>query len=140
MVKGGILPFSYPGTAGGGGKNTAVAMNKKTVIGVALVIVIAIVAFVLFAREKPAEVAGAIDHQAKLVEITAVEQGKMERVSELSGVLEAGEETAVAFEVSGRLLEMRFKEGDTVNAGTVLAKVDATEYSSTNTPSTTIKA
>jgi len=110
-------------------KTPAVAMNKKTVIGVTMAIVIAIVVFILFAREKPAEVAGSDEHQAKLVEITAVEPGKVERVSELSGALEAGEETAVAFEVSGRILEMRYKEGDRVNAGTILARVDATEYS-----------
>ncbi|MFZ5898116.1 MAG: efflux RND transporter periplasmic adaptor subunit [Bacillota bacterium] len=51
------------------------------------------------------------------------------RDAELSGVLQAGEEAMVSFEVAGRILEMHVSEGDEVKEGEVLARVDAAEYS-----------
>jgi len=105
-----------------------VVMNKKIIFGLILVAV-AVVVFIAFTRDKRVEVAEPNDEQVKLVETAVVEQGKAERVSGLSGVLEATGETTVAFEVSGRILEMRYAEGDSVSVGAVLARVDATEYS-----------
>ncbi len=104
-------------------------MNKKILAGLVLVVVVVIV-LVAFTRDKRAEVAKPDDEQqVKFVETAVVGQGKAERVSGFSGVLEAIGETAVAFEVSGRITEMRYAEGDNVTAGAVLARVDATEYS-----------
>jgi RND family efflux transporter MFP subunit len=52
----------------------------------------------------------------------------VEKRSDLSCLLEPGEETLVAFEVSGRILAMNYEEGDEVATGERLAQLDAPEY------------
>lgn len=94
-----------------------------------MVALVAVIALAVFNRDKPVQVAEPDEEQVKLVETAVVERGEVEQVSGLSGVLEAEEETTVAFEVPGQILEMRCEEGDNVSAGAVLARVDATEYS-----------
>jgi len=104
-------------------------MNKKNLIAIALVVIIASVVYVVFFKEKTVASPKLAVNGPKLVETAIVEPGQVERVFELSGVLDAGVESPVAFEVPGRILDMHYQEGDEINAGAVLARVDATEYS-----------
>ncbi|MGE5415736.1 MAG: efflux RND transporter periplasmic adaptor subunit [Acidobacteriota bacterium] len=67
-------------------------------------------------------------NEQKVVKTWTVTDGKAARVSILSGVLQPIEETAVGFEVNGRILDMNGKEGDSVKTGQVLGRVDAAEY------------
>ncbi len=67
--------------------------------------------------------------EPKLVETITLVPAEAGRDAELSGVLQAGEEAMVSFEVAGRILEMHVSEGDEVKEGEVLARVDAAEYS-----------
>ena len=67
--------------------------------------------------------------EAKLVKIQTAKVEKISSFSELSGLLQPSEESAVSFETSGRILEMGPKEGDLVGVGDFLARLDATEYS-----------
>ncbi|HBV98738.1 MAG TPA: efflux RND transporter periplasmic adaptor subunit [Desulfotomaculum sp.] len=67
--------------------------------------------------------------EVKLVKIQTAGIEKITSFSELSGLLEPSEESAVSFEATGRILEMGPKEGDRVGTGDFLARMDATEYS-----------
>ncbi|MGE5405910.1 MAG: efflux RND transporter periplasmic adaptor subunit [Candidatus Saccharibacteria bacterium] len=66
--------------------------------------------------------------EEKLVKTAVVASGKAASSSILSGVLAPLEETAVGFEVNGRILALNVKEGDSVAAGQVIGRVDAAEY------------
>ncbi|MEW5954465.1 MAG: efflux RND transporter periplasmic adaptor subunit [Bacillota bacterium] len=106
----------------GGGK------NLKLILGsLAAVLVIAIAGYGLWG-EKQADGVGAGEPEAKLVEIITVQAGKEARYSELSAVLQAGEEALVSFEVGGRIVQLLPAEGDYVRAGQVLARAEATEH------------
>lgn len=65
----------------------------------------------------------------KQVQVTPVSSLKIENRTDLASLLEAGEETLASFEVSGHVLELLREEGDIVNRGDYLAKLDAREYS-----------
>lgn len=67
--------------------------------------------------------------EAKMVKIQTAKVEKVTSYSELSGTLLPSEEASVSFETSGRILEMGPKEGDQVESGAFLARIDATEYS-----------
>lgn len=64
----------------------------------------------------------------KQVQLTQVSSLKLQNRTDLASLLEAGEETLVAFEVGGRVLELLHEEGDTAEQGTLLARLDATDY------------
>jgi len=68
------------------------------------------------------------DPVVKQVQLTSVSSLKIQNRTDLASLLEAGEETLVAFEVGGRVLELLREEGDAVDQGTPLARLDATEY------------
>lgn len=67
--------------------------------------------------------------EAKQVEVTTVKTGKASRISELSGTLQPLEEATVSFEVGGRITQLQFNEGDQVAAGSILARIDGSDYS-----------
>lgn len=66
--------------------------------------------------------------ESKYVELAAVTSLNIENRTDLASLLEPGEETLAAFEVGGRVLELLGEEGDTVEPGNRLARLDATEY------------
>jgi RND family efflux transporter MFP subunit len=66
--------------------------------------------------------------EAKNVEVTAVKKESLDVISNLSGTLLPYEETIVSFEVGGRILDMSAKIGDPIKKGTILTKLDPTEY------------
>ncbi|QGG48381.1 efflux RND transporter periplasmic adaptor subunit [Heliorestis convoluta] len=69
-----------------------------------------------------------VDTLAVLVEVQPVEKTLQQSYRELSATLEPLEEAAIAFEVGGRILDLLMKEGDRVNQGTVLARLDSSDY------------
>lgn len=69
------------------------------------------------------------EKEVKHVVMQAVKKEQVAAVSELSGTLAPLEEALVSFEVGGRVVELNRKEGDTVKAGDVLARVNAQDYS-----------
>ena len=66
--------------------------------------------------------------EAKVVETTEVVQKTLTQVTELSGTLEASERTQVAFEVAGRIVKLDREQGEKINQGDVLGKLDDTDY------------
>jgi len=68
------------------------------------------------------------DQVAKQVQLVPVSSLKIENRTDLASLLEAGEETLVAFEVGGRVQELLHEEGDAVESGDRLASLDASEY------------
>jgi multidrug efflux pump subunit AcrA (membrane-fusion protein) len=66
--------------------------------------------------------------EAKNVEVTAVKKESLDVISNLSGTLLPYDETIVSFEVGGRILDMGAKIGDPIKKGTILTKLDPTEY------------
>lgn len=104
-------------------------MSKKILIGVVIGICLTLILSIIGNGKPDEKMIESAAKTAKLVKVETVTMDKVKRLSEISAVLEANEETIVSFEVPGRLLEMRYKEGDQVTAGTVLARINATEYS-----------
>jgi len=112
-----------------GERNVRMVRSKKVRLLLVLVAVVAAVGLVAAAGgQKKRGDTSAETAEPKLVETITVTPGKAGRHSEFSGVLQAGEESMVSFEVAGRILEMRVSEGDEVKEGEVLARVDAAEY------------
>ena len=68
------------------------------------------------------------EQESKYVQVATVSSYSLENRSDLSCLLEPGEETSVAFEVGGRIVAMDYEEGDEVAAGERLAQLDAPEY------------
>lgn len=64
----------------------------------------------------------------KQVQLTEVNSRNIQNRTDLGSLLEAAEETQVAFEVSGRVIELFKQEGEAVEPGSVLARLDAAEY------------
>lgn len=96
------------------------------VLGVALVIVL--IVFTTGKDKQGGDVYGEIP-MPKLVAISAVEIGQQNRYTELSGTLQAGEETQVSFEIGGVIAELLHRAGDQVRVGEIMARVDSTDYS-----------
>ncbi|UFJ40230.1 efflux RND transporter periplasmic adaptor subunit [Brevibacillus humidisoli] len=67
--------------------------------------------------------------ETKRVAVVPVKREQAVRVVELSGTLQPNEETLVAFEVPGRIVDLKREEGDRVEAGELLGQVDASDYS-----------
>ncbi|MFD2368498.1 efflux RND transporter periplasmic adaptor subunit [Brevibacillus sp. GCM10020057] len=98
-------------------------MNKKWLVSAVMISLLATSA----CSEK--EQAQAPVKEVKQVVWEKVVQERAAFVSELSGTLQPLEEAVVSFEVGGRLVELNRKEGDSVKAGDVLARVNAQDYS-----------
>ena len=103
--------------------------KKKTWLVLGLVVVLLIFTVALITKNKPSERTESAEAKTKLVVIETATRDKAQRLSEISATLEANNETLLSFEVPGRILDLRYKEGDKVSAGTVLARVNATEFS-----------
>jgi RND family efflux transporter MFP subunit len=76
------------------------------------------------------EASGAKEEQteAKNVEVTAVSKESLDAISNLSGTLQPYDETVVSFEVAGRIVDMSANIGDSIKKGSVLTRMDASEY------------
>jgi len=61
------------------------------------------------------------------VEVAPAEQGTMTETVTVTGTIKAARETGVSAQTSGRVLEVRVREGDSVTAGAVLIKLDEAE-------------
>lgn len=104
--------------------------NKKiTWLAISLVLAILIVTFTLKIKNKPSGQTEPAEAKAKLVVVETVTRDKAQRLSEISATLEADNETLLSFEVPGQIVDLPYKEGDRVKSGTVLARVNATEFS-----------
>lgn len=76
------------------------------------------------------EASGAKEEQteAKNVEVTTVSKESLDDISKLSGTLLPYDETTVSFEVAGRIVDMNANIGDSIRKGSILTKLDASEY------------
>ncbi|HWP97299.1 MAG TPA: efflux RND transporter periplasmic adaptor subunit [Syntrophomonadaceae bacterium] len=68
------------------------------------------------------------DQVVKQVQVTTVSSLTTENRTDLASLLEAGEETLASFEIGGRVLELLHEEGDAIEPGDQLARLDASEY------------
>lgn len=66
--------------------------------------------------------------EQKNVEVAAVKKEPIQEVSNLSAKLLPYEETIVSFELSGMVIDMTAKVGDSINKGDTLTKLDPTDY------------
>lgn len=92
-----------------------------------LFLILLLVSLTLFgcSTKKADTVAEEVVRQVQLTTVSAL---NIENRTDLASLLEAGEETTVAFEVSGRVLELWGEEGDQVQPGDSLARLEAAEY------------
>lgn len=106
-------------------------MNKKKamLIFVAFIVLLSMCVIAACEKRMTDEQAKTVAVEAKLVEIVTVQREKVGLFFELSATLQPGEESVVSFEVPGRIVDMSVNEGDQVQPGQVLARLDAGEYS-----------
>lgn len=76
------------------------------------------------AEEKPAEIALELAE----ADLATAESGEIQRLLPLTGALRAVSQAVVKAKVAGELAEVRVKEGDAVEPGQLLARIDAVEY------------
>lgn len=62
------------------------------------------------------------------VKMLTIESGGAASTQEYPGTVKAAQTAEMAFEVPGRITEFRFKEGEQVEAGAVLARLDPRDY------------
>ncbi|MBK1877610.1 efflux RND transporter periplasmic adaptor subunit [Pelagicoccus mobilis] len=72
-----------------------------------------------------------IEAVVRPVKILELNSGLLERGIELPGQIEAAREANMAFEVSGRLMEINVKEGQTIKEGEALARLDPRDFEAT---------
>lgn len=61
-------------------------------------------------------------------DVTRVQAGELRQVLQLSGAIRAVNQAQVKAKVAGEVREVLVREGETVKAGQVVAKIDASEY------------
>jgi RND family efflux transporter MFP subunit len=102
-------------------------MNKKWLASALIVGLLATTA--CSGKDSAAAPEAQTNAETKKVEVVQVKREQAVHVSELSGTLLPNEEALVSFEVGGRIVELTRSEGDKVNAGDVLARLDSSDYS-----------
>ena len=100
--------------------------KKQIAAVVAIILLISIIA-ISCSKNKPTTEDKAVTD--KTVEIIKLGKTKQQINSELSGNLLPLEEVTVSFETGGRITSLPLKEGDYVQAGSVIAQIDDTDYS-----------
>ena len=104
--------------------------SKKAISGlVGLVIVVAGICSVLFLDwgKEPQEEAELV----RPLKTVMVKGGMSERTYQYLGVVEAADEAALSFDVSGALISLDVKKGDRVEAGQLLAGLDSRDFENT---------
>jgi len=99
---------------------------KKVVISVAVIALIGVMGFVLASNKKEIDSRKEVKTftQEIAVTVSPVEMKEKNGQLQLVGTAEPNRQVKVASELSGKITELKFKLGDYVNKGTVLAKVD----------------
>ena len=103
-------------------------MKKRAIIILILVIITVVITYTLLSNKKVIDSrkeVQTIDHLVA-VNVANVEWRDIDGELQFVGTTEAAKEVVVAAEASGKIVKINFKLGDYVNAGTVLAEVDAT--------------
>ncbi|WCK55589.1 efflux RND transporter periplasmic adaptor subunit [Aneurinibacillus sp. Ricciae_BoGa-3] len=72
--------------------------------------------------------AAAAGKEKKIVEVSTVHSEAGAQYTRLSGILQSSEETLASFEVGGRIVSTEAAIGDRVSQGTVLARLDSSDY------------
>jgi RND family efflux transporter MFP subunit len=103
--------------------------RRWLVASVAIILVAAVSLFALHGRKKEAEVrqAGPQVLEFMPADLYTVRRQPLERTLPLTGTLTPLVEADVKAKVAGELLEVSAREGETVESGQVLARIDATE-------------
>jgi RND family efflux transporter MFP subunit len=104
-------------------------MKKKRIAGI--VVVIAIVAVLVIVRAKRVrqkEGAPLVKEVPVAVQTARVSEGRVIRTSHVLGTVIGAEETDLAPQVMARVLEVNVREGEVVQAGQVLARLDEREF------------
>lgn len=68
---------------------------------------------------------------ARPVKMLAIQTGASKGLREYPGKIEAIQHAEMGFEVEGRVIEFRFKEGDVIRKGDLLARLDPRDYQAT---------
>jgi multidrug efflux pump subunit AcrA (membrane-fusion protein) len=100
-------------------------MQKKLL---ALCLILCTVIFLTACGKKDESPTSKAQVETQKVVVAKVKSATQSVSSELTGVLKASEETALAFEVPGKVLALQKKEGDTIRVGEIVATLDAKDY------------
>lgn len=104
-------------------------MNKKRLIGIAVVIAIAVGLVIVRAkRVRQKEGAPLVKEAPVAVQTARVEEGQVVCTRHVLGTVVGAEETALAPQVMARVLEVNVREGDRVEAGQLLVRLDDREF------------
>jgi len=98
----------------------------RGVLAVSLVCVVATLGGCMRSGKKAQN--GAQEEQKGIpVEVAPAEQGTMTETVTVTGTIKAARETGVSAQTSGRVLEVRVREGDPVKPGEALIRLDGAE-------------
>jgi len=97
--------------------NWFISMLKKQKYIIIVVIIIAVIGSVYYQNKKKTDA-------AKLSKSTTVQRGDLKETLILSGEVKASENTTLHFQTSGKLASLKFKEGDIVKKGQLVASLD----------------
>lgn len=93
-------------------------------------VLLAVLVFLLWPREQHQETVEGSARERWKGTTARVEERALPRQLELSGTLTSVREATLSTRLSGRLLELTVEEGDHVNAGQVVARVDTSDLES----------
>jgi len=107
--------------------------RTSLLIALALVLVVGGGAFLQWRKSAPAPQATTSTSDAQHIEIartdiTVIEAQRLQQGLPVSGTLRAVQSAVVKARVAGELMDLHVREGDSVQAGQVLARIDPTEF------------
>ena len=97
---------------------------RKAVLYYSLLLVVAFTAVLAGCERQEQERTSAV----RPVRILTIGDGSIGRSLAYSGQIRAGETAELGFEVAGRIIELPVKEGQQVNEGDMLARLDPADY------------
>jgi len=107
-------------------------MQRKTWLAILLLLILStLLSWLIYQRMRESDRQSKQQVKTALpvpVEVTSVEQGRIERQRFFSGTLQAQSEIALSSKVSGRIEQLEVDVADSVSRGQVVARLDNDEY------------
>ncbi len=109
-------------------------LQRRTlwIIGAVVVLLLVVITVVLKKRatlnETAAQVSASVSMEFLPTDVTQVKQGDLRKILPLSGALRAVNQVIIKAKVSADVREVLVREGESVKAGQILIRMDASEY------------
>ena len=103
-------------------------MKKNRIIGIVVIAIVAVLVIVRAKRVRQKDGAPLVQEVPVAVQTARASEGRVIRITHVLGMVVGAEETSLAPQVMARVQEITVREGDRVQPGQVLARLDEREF------------